>query len=304
MRKFFVLTLILFSVLPCRPQNALPKPDGFINDYANTLAPDEKEALESLAASIEKETSAEISTAIINSLEGKNLEDYALEIFNGWGVGKKGKDNGVLILVSISDRQMRIEVGYGLESVLPDAVCGRIIRNVMAPQFREGNYYRGIYEAITAMGETIKGEPPASATSNTDSIKFIGFLAVWHAFLILFSFLLFHIAGVIIYFAAVTPLVLTALASENGSQYQAAMGLLAVVPFFIVFFMGMAAPFIFGILSWRLKKKYKKSWKEHIPSYLKKPMSRSGFSGSSRGGGRGGSFGGGSSGGGGASGSW
>lgn len=304
MRKFSIrLLLILLLFYPdfAFSQGAGLKPSGFINDYTNTLAEQEKASLESLVAGIEKETSAEIGVAVIQSLEGRSIEDYANEIFNNWGIGKKGKDNGVLILVSLNDRKMRIETGYGLEPVLPDAVCGRIIRNVMAPSFRENNYYKGISDAVTTIGQYIKGERPATAASVPDTGKFLLFFLLWNGFLVFFAFMIFHTAGVIIYLAVVVPLGITVLFSGKQAEPSAAMGLLMLLPFFLVFSMAMLAPVIFTIIRWRLKKKYKRDWKEYIPVYIDRAMSRSG---SLRGGRSGGSFGGGHSGGGGASGSW
>ena len=302
-RKSFIPILILFSFTTA-VKSAELKPSGFINDYTNTLAAQDREALESLVADIEKETSSEIAVAIINSLEGRSIEDYANEVFNKWGIGKKGKDNGVLILVSMSDRKMRIEVGYGLEPVLPDAVCGRIIRNIMAPRFREGNYYGGISEAIAAIRKSIKGEPPSSVSGSSDRMKILLFLAGWHAFLILFAFLLFGIVGIIAYLMIVASLVMIAIVSAGNIGSSALMGLLVFVPFMLVFFAGFLSPFIYTFLRWHLKKKYRNRWKSHIPEYLKRPMASYGSSGGFHGSGGGGGFGGGCSGGGGSSGGW
>jgi uncharacterized protein len=297
-----LLTLIFSLCSPLFSQVTELKPEGFINDYTNTLSEQEKVSLESLVASIEKETSAEIGVAIIQSLESRDIEGYANEIFNEWGVGKKGKDNGVLILVSLNDRKIRIETGYGIEPVLPDALCGRIIRNIMAPRFRENNYYKGIYDAITTIAQCIKGEePPAAAAALPDRGKFISFLILWHGFLLFFAFSIFRKPGIIIYLALVVPLGVIALISGRYGP-SAAMGLMMLVPFFLVFFMGLLAPVIYTIIAWRMKRRYKKDWKKHIPVYINRAVSHTRSSGG--GGFSGGGFGGGSSGGGGASGGW
>jgi uncharacterized protein len=300
-RVSLILPLVLLYFVSGSSQTSKLEPAGFINDYTVILSEQQKTVLETLSATIEKETSAEIAVVIIQSLEGRDIEGYANEIFNGWGIGKKGKDNGVLILVSLGDRKIRIETGYGVEPVLPDAVCGRIIRNVMAPRFRENKYYDGIYNAITTIAQYIKGEePPATAVTLPDKRNFIPFLIVWHGFLLFFAFSIFRKPGIIIYLFLVVPLGVIAFLSGRYEPF-AAMELMIFVPFFLVFFMGLFAPVIYTILAWRLKKKYKNEWKNHMPVYINRAASHSG---SSRGGFRGGGFGGGSSGGGGASGGW
>lgn len=85
--------------------------------------------------------------AIFRSLEGESLEDYSVRLAERWRIGQKGLDNGVILVVFVQERQIRLEVGYGLESVVPDAVASRIIREVIAPRFREGRYAAGLEEA-------------------------------------------------------------------------------------------------------------------------------------------------------------
>ncbi len=302
LRIILVSTLLLFYSASFALRASALKPAGLVNDYTNTLSEQEASSLESLASDIEKETAAEIGVAVIRSLEGRNIEEYANEIFNNWGIGKKDKDNGVLILVSINDRQMRIETGYGIEPVLPDAACGRIIRNVMAPRFRENDFYGGIYGAVTAIGQRIKGEVPVDTAGNEPGNRqILFFLLIWNGFLALFSFSLFHTLGVIIYAAVMVPLAIIVILSGKEVQPAAAMGLLIFFPFLLVFFTGMLSPVIFALLRWKLKKKYGENWKKHLPKYVSKAMSRHS---STRSGRSGGSFGGGRSGGGGASGRW
>jgi uncharacterized protein len=92
----------------------------------------------------------------VKSLEGRPVEDYANRLFNAWGIGKKGRDNGVLVLVARDEREMRIEVGYGLEGVLPDGLAGAVIRETFIPRFRDGRYREGIVEGTTRVADIVR----------------------------------------------------------------------------------------------------------------------------------------------------
>lgn len=296
--------LVFFSSSLLFSQPASLKFSGFINDYTGTLDEGEKESLENLVQSIERETSSEIAVAIIDNLGGDSIEDYANELFNGWGIGKKEKNNGVLMLVVLKERNIRIEVGYGLEPVLPDGLCGRIIRNSISPEFRKGNFYGGIHAGIQDISSAIRGKDPYPdpGLAGNKGKGAAAFFAVWHIFLIFFSYGLLRKAGIISYAALIAILAIFTF-SARGIQKEEVLLFFTLIPFFFVFLMGLLSPLIFAIVAWRLKKKYKGGWKSRMPSYMKNIMAYSDSRGGFRGGG-GGSFGGGSSGGGGASGSW
>ncbi|PYO26898.1 MAG: hypothetical protein DMD86_18910, partial [Candidatus Rokuibacteriota bacterium] len=117
--------------------NVPPPPDRRVNDYAGVLAPAERERLEQKLIQRERGASNQVVVAIFRSLEGESLEDFSIRLAQAWRVGRKGLDNGVILLVFIDDRKMRIEVGYGLEGNLTDAVSSSILRDVVAPRFRE-----------------------------------------------------------------------------------------------------------------------------------------------------------------------
>ena len=89
---------------------------------------------------VEQQTTAEIAVVTVPSLDGMTVEEYASRLFKAWGIGKKGRDNGVLVLVAPTEHKMRIEVGYGLEAVLPDGLAGQIVRTECLPRFKEGDY--------------------------------------------------------------------------------------------------------------------------------------------------------------------
>lgn len=103
-----------------------------------------------------------MAIAIFSSLQGENLEDFSVRLFERWRLGHKGRDDGVLLVVFVLDRRVRLEIGYGLEAVIPDAEAARIIREEIAPRFREGRYVEGLEAAVDAVFERI--EPPGSWT--------------------------------------------------------------------------------------------------------------------------------------------
>jgi uncharacterized protein len=105
---------------------------------------------------VETETTAEIAVTTVDSLDGMSVEEYATRLFDEWGVGKEAVDNGVLVVVARTQREMRIEVGYGLEPVLPDGLAGEIIRTNFLPHFREDRYEDGIVEGMTRIAAVVR----------------------------------------------------------------------------------------------------------------------------------------------------
>ena len=126
-----------------------------MNDYAGLLQPVERQRLEALLAEREAVTGTQMAIALFRSLEGESLEDVANALFQKWRLGRKGLDNGVLLVVFIQDRKLRLEVGYGIEAALPDAEAAQIIRNTIAPRFREQRYAAGLEAAVVAVYERI-----------------------------------------------------------------------------------------------------------------------------------------------------
>lgn len=153
--SFVLLLLFATSVVAYYD---LGSPEGYVNDYTNTLTYEQKDALESKVSTFEQESTNEIAVVIIDSMKGDYIENFAVKLFESWGIGKEKEDNGVLILVSMSERQMRIEVGYGLEGSLTDAQASWIIKNVMVPNFKENKYYEGIDQSVDKIIAITKGE--------------------------------------------------------------------------------------------------------------------------------------------------
>lgn len=303
----FLLSIFQFSFRPplfCARVDL--KPTGFVNDFAGKLSPEQRDSLEQAVRGIENQTTAEIGIAVINSLEGRNLEEYANDILNTWGIGKKGKDNGVLVLVSLQERKIRIEVGYGLEPVLTDGRCGQIIRDVLTPYFRKGDFYGGLNEAVGKMGQLIAGKNPAEVLPPSQR-KYekppLFFFLAWQGFCLLFTWGTLGRLGLALQAAIIAFCdVGVAVTARQNSPLAPVFPMLALlVPFFFAFFSGFLAGILQAVLRRRLKSYYGRNWKEHWPAWIGGAASSSGGGGF---GGGGGGFGGGGGGGGGASGGW
>jgi uncharacterized protein len=129
-----------------------------IVDQTNTLTSDQKTALANMIATERQHSGNQIGVLMIPSLQGEALEDYSLQVARTWGIGTKDRDNGVLLLIVKNDHQIRIEVGYGLEGALTDIRSGQIIRDRMAPLFRQGKYYEGIQSGVEGITVAIHNE--------------------------------------------------------------------------------------------------------------------------------------------------
>jgi uncharacterized protein len=164
MKKPLILALCLWPL--AAPALEVPPLKGRVNDHAGLLSPQTRALLESLLKAHEDSTSDQVAVLTIPSLEGEDLEGFSMRVAEAWKLGQARKDNGVLLLVARDDRQVRIEVGGGLEGALPDITCGRIIRSEIVPRFREGDYDGGILRGagaiLAAIGGTYAAEEPAS----------------------------------------------------------------------------------------------------------------------------------------------
>ena len=173
--KFLLISVALLTAFYCQTAFSLevPKLKGRVNDYAEMLGNGTISQLNSVLAGLEQTDSTQITVLTIPSLQGDSLEGFSLKVVETWQIGKEGMDNGALLLISRDDRKLRIEVGYGLEGSLTDMVSGQIIRNVITPYFRNGDFDRGVSEGINAMIAVVKGEykaPPTSAASENQDL--------------------------------------------------------------------------------------------------------------------------------------
>jgi uncharacterized protein len=169
-------SILLFFVLASASQIvfgqlAVPPLDNKrVHDQAGVLSSQTTQNLEYQLKLHQDSTGNQLAILIIQSLNGESLEEFSLRVaHNEWKLGSKNNDNGVLLLVAIDDRKMRIEVGQGLEGVLTDALCSQIIRNEMAPEFRRGDYDAGVLLAINAIVQAIAGEYTAEQNVGENS---------------------------------------------------------------------------------------------------------------------------------------
>jgi uncharacterized protein len=298
--------LLLAATAPLTAQ--LPKAQGYVTDLAGVLDSTARSEIESRLRSAEEKTSAEIAVATVSSLDGMTIEDYANRLFREWGVGKKGKDNGVLLLVATAAREVRIEVGYGLEPVLPDGLAGDIIRNDIVPAFKNGDYPLGILAGVRRVATIVEANhtlTPEERRQLTEGDQPPMLLMI--PFFGLFVALGSLAFGVGLRTRSIVPLIW-------GGMFGGMPFLMSLIPFFnaSVLVLGplALAMLVLGYVkggtdSWMKAARGTASGKGHATDSTGWVMG--GSSSSSKGGGSrssGGSFGGGSSGGGGASGRW
>ncbi len=166
-RSLFYFLFVLISA-QAFAQRAIPPHGGeWVHDEANVLSASTKAELETILKHHRDSTSNQIAVYLIPSLEGDDIDDYANRVFAEWKLGQEKKDNGVLFLIAMQDKKMRIEVGYGLEGVLTDALSSRINRNEVSPHFRAGDYEGGVKAGVVAIIKSIQGtyvneDPPTT----------------------------------------------------------------------------------------------------------------------------------------------
>ncbi|MET0527584.1 MAG: TPM domain-containing protein [Microvirga sp.] len=157
MAAFLLALLVLVAPLAALAQT-FPALSGRVVDAANILKPEERAALEAKLKAYEDKTSDQVVVATVTSLDGTSVEDYANRLFRHWQLGQKKNNNGVLLLVAPSERKLRIEVGYGLEGALTDALSKVIITTAIAPQFQKGNFAGGIDAGVDAILSILTGD--------------------------------------------------------------------------------------------------------------------------------------------------
>ena len=146
-----------------------PNPPRLVVDAGDMLSQDQKQILEQKLVAFNDTTSNQIAIVTINDLNDAPIEDYAVKLFREWGIGGAKNNNGVLILVSKNDRKFRIEVGYGLEGAITDVQSNDIIANDLRPNFKNGDYYRGLDEAVNSLEKAAVGEYKERSKSKDDN---------------------------------------------------------------------------------------------------------------------------------------
>jgi len=227
MNKLYKITLFLSLLLAVPSLYAgdfpeKPTPPRLVNDLAGFLTQQENNRLESKLEQFARETSTQIAIAIVPDLHGYDPGDYAARLAEKWGVGQKGKENGILILVKPKTPQGKGEVfiatGYGLEGAVPDAIAKRIVEAEVIPEFRKGNYYAGLDRAVTRLMELTRGEYTAEEYLQRTRKKDEG--SIFALLVPLFLFFLFFFGG------------------SSRKRRHATMG--GNVPFWTLFFLGGA----------------------------------------------------------------
>lgn len=187
--KTKVLVFLLCCLLPLHlfAQHTdfppMPNPPRLVNDLAGMMTPEQQANLEQQLDTIAQNTSTQISIITVNSIGTYDVSQYVTDLGNKWGIGQKGKDNGVIIFASKNDHKINISPGPGLQGALPDITCGRIIQFEMVPAFKEGNYYLGFEKAAHAVIAATKGEykadkKPAAANNGFNIGGLIGLIII------------------------------------------------------------------------------------------------------------------------------
>lgn len=284
----------------------IPPLTGRIVDEASLLTPEQRAELERKLEKIERTTSIQIVIVTIPSLDGEPIEDYSVRLAQQWRIGQKGLDNGVVILVAKAERKVRLEVGYGLESVIPDGLAGRIIREQITPRFRQNDYYGGLNAAVDAILLASRKEYPAVSPEtprvpDTPSVENLIFP------ILIAGILWFSIASAFAGAGCVIPYLVSGLSA--AVLFSIAI-LMSGMTSFLNFWLPLGG-FLFGVIMTPILRSMKNErgsdrWKRGTwtsPSYRRGGRG-GGFGGGFGGGGGGFSGGGGSFGGGGASGGW
>ncbi|MFA5103794.1 MAG: TPM domain-containing protein [Candidatus Margulisiibacteriota bacterium] len=191
MKKIFLYfaAFILLTSAGFAADMKFPPPVGAVNDFAKVIGPVNISNIEKLASSLKAKNGSELAVVTVRTTAPLDAKTYAVELFKKWGIGEKGKDNGVLVLAAIEDRRIEIEVGYGLEGILTDGFCGKVIDEKILPSFKEKNYGQGLYDGTSVLADKVIKEydpsvPVKKRNSNTGYLVLLVFLIFIAALLI------------------------------------------------------------------------------------------------------------------------
>ncbi|WP_347157504.1 TPM domain-containing protein [Pontibacter chitinilyticus] len=169
--SLFLLYFCLLSILAFGQSSDFPprpNPPRLVNDLADMLSPEEEQALEQKLVNYNDTTSTQIAIVTITSIGGYDVDQYAAELGQQWGIGGKKNSNGILILVAKNERKVSLQTGYGMEGVIPDAIAKRITEYTIRPAFKQGQYYQGLNAATSEIIQRASGEYEADARANND----------------------------------------------------------------------------------------------------------------------------------------
>jgi len=189
-----LLLLVIFGLAFPAIVSALEVPPlrGRVNDYAGVMQANQIQSLEAQLSQLERDTGHQVAVLTIPTLDGEDVEGFSIRVAENWKLGKKGFDNGVILVVAVKDRKLRLEVGYGLEGLLPDAMAKRITADYIVPHFRSQDYGGGIVAGIDAVDKLLRKEPlPESARkkqSRSPGLNSFAMLAITFGILGLMGF--------------------------------------------------------------------------------------------------------------------
>jgi len=165
-----VATIVAFVAIDSRAAEVIPpKPAGYFNDYAGVVSKDAAHRFNEQLAQFERETSNQVVVAVWQTMPSQSsIEDFTQRTFEAWRIGQKGTNNGAVLFVFVKDRQMRIQPGYGLEGALTDFTSDQIIRDEIAPHFRNGDYEGGLASGIESIEKAIRGEYKGSGKTHLE----------------------------------------------------------------------------------------------------------------------------------------
>jgi uncharacterized protein len=169
LKKITFLFLFILSGSLVLAQTMPPKSNTLVTDSTNTLSADQKAQLEQKLVAFDDSTTTQIAVVILNSVGNNDINQYGAALIRAWGIGQKGKNNGILILVALADHKVSIQTGYGAEASVPDIVTHDIIQNDITPNFKQGKYYEGLDAATNSLMAHIKGEYQADAKPQSNN---------------------------------------------------------------------------------------------------------------------------------------
>ena len=167
--RWLLLCLTLLVSVQTQAEIAIPPLEARITDLTGTLSQTQRAQLDGKLRDLESRKGSQIAILLVPTTEPETIEQYAIRVAEQWKLGRKGIDDGVLILAALQDHTLRLEVGYGLEGVIPDAIAKRVISEIMLPSFRQGDYYNGLAAGVDRLVRLIDGEPlPAPERRNSN----------------------------------------------------------------------------------------------------------------------------------------
>ncbi len=161
--KIFLISTFFVSFISIPAEVAgqsvrYPRYSGWVNDYARVINSADNAKISALIQEVKEKTGAEIAVVTVRDMQGLSIEEYSVGLYENWGIGQSGKDNGILVVLAMQEREVRIEVGYGLEGIIPDGRAGQILNRDIIPAFARGAYGEGFYAGVQSISEFIAEE--------------------------------------------------------------------------------------------------------------------------------------------------